>query len=64
MPNYLKYKYIFFLISISGQIRNIFPAETDPDPDPWKKCRILIPGQHQSIRLKKVLGSNIQQSQK
>ena len=35
MPTYLKYKYIFFFISISGRIRNIFPAE--PDPDPWKK---------------------------
>ena len=48
MPTYLKYKYSFFFISISGRIRsririrNIFPAE--PDPDPWKKCRILIPG--------------------
>ena len=35
MPTYLKYKYIFFFISISGRIRNFFPAE--PDPDPWKK---------------------------
>ena len=35
MPTYLKYKYIFFFISISGRIRirNIFRAE----PDPWKK---------------------------
>ena len=33
MPTYLKYNYIFFFISISGRIRNIFPA----DPDPWKK---------------------------
>ena len=31
IPTYLKY--IFFFISISGRIRNIFPAE----PDPWKK---------------------------
>ena len=30
-----KKKYIFFFISISGRIRNIFPAE--PDPDPWEK---------------------------
>ena len=37
MPAYLKCKYIFFFISISGRIRNIFPAEPDPDPDPWKK---------------------------
>ena len=48
IPTYLRYKYIFFFISISGRIRiwirNIFPAELDPDPDPWKKCRILIPG--------------------
>ena len=35
MPTYLKYKYIYFFNSISGRIRNIFPAE--PDPDPWKK---------------------------
>ena len=35
MPTYLKYKYIFFFMSISGWIRNIFPAE--PDSDPWKK---------------------------
>ena len=37
IPTYLKCKYIFFFISISGQIRirNFFPAE--PDPDPWKK---------------------------
>ena len=35
MPTYLKYKYTFFFISISGRIRNIFP--TEPDPDPWKK---------------------------
>ena len=37
MPTYLKYKYIFFFILISGRIRirNIFPAE--PDPDPRKK---------------------------
>ena len=45
-PNYLKYKYIFFFISISGrirsriQIRNFFSAE--PDTDPWKK----IPDPH------------------
>ena len=39
MPTYIKYKYIFFFISISGRIRirNIFPAEPDPDTDPWKK---------------------------
>ena len=44
MPTYLKSKYILFFISISGRIRirNIFPAQ--PDPDPWEKCRILIPG--------------------
>jgi len=43
MPTYLKDKYIFFFISISGRIRilNIFPAE--PDPDQGKKCLILIP---------------------
>ena len=45
MPTYLKYKYIFFFISISGRIRsrNIFPAESDPDPLK-KEIRILIPG--------------------
>ena len=41
MPTYLKYIYIFFFIPISGRIRsrirNIFPAEPDPNPDPWKK---------------------------
>ena len=37
MPTYLKHKYIFFFISISGRIRNIFPSKPDPDPDPWKK---------------------------
>ena len=43
IPTYLKYKYIFFFISISGliRIRIFFSAELDPDP--WKKCRILIP---------------------
>ena len=43
VPTYLKYKNIFFFISISGRIRsriririrNFFSAE--PDPDPWKK---------------------------
>ena len=35
MPTYLRYKYIFFFISISGRIRNFFSAE--PDSDPWKK---------------------------
>ena len=30
MPTYLKHKYIFFFISISGRIRNIFLAEPDP----------------------------------
>ena len=42
IPTYLKYKNIFFLISISGRIRirNFFSAE--PDPDPWKK----IPDPH------------------
>ena len=43
IPTYLKYKNIFFFISISGRIRsriririrNFFSAE--PDPDPWKK---------------------------
>ena len=40
MPTYLKYKYIFFFISISGRIRNIFPAELDPDP--WEKNVGLI----------------------
>ena len=35
MPTYLKYEYIFFFISISGRIRNNFPAE--PDSDPGKK---------------------------
>ena len=37
---YLQYKYIFFLIFISGRIWNFFSAE--PDPDPWKK----IPDPH------------------
>ena len=48
IPTYLKYKNIFFFISISGRIRsrnririrNFFSAE--PDPDPWKK----IPDPH------------------
>ena len=50
IPAYLKCKYIFFFISISGRIRsrirsririrNFFSAE--PDPDPWKK----IPDPH------------------
>ena len=40
-PTYLKYEYYFFFISISGRIRNIFPAE--PDPIRGKRCRILIP---------------------
>ena len=42
IPTYLKCKYIFFFISISGRIRirNFFSAE--PDPDPWKK----IPDPH------------------
>ena len=37
MHTYLKYRYFFFFISISGRIRsrNLFPAE--PDPDQWKK---------------------------
>ena len=39
IPTYLKYKYIFYFISISGLIRirnrNLF--STEPDPDPWKK---------------------------
>ena len=43
IPTYLKYKYIFFFISISGRIRilNILPAE--PDPDPWKNMSDLHP---------------------
>ena len=39
MPTYLNINIFFFFISISGRsrsrIRNIFPAELDPDP--WKK---------------------------
>ena len=35
MTTYLKHKYIFVFISISGRIRGFFPVE--PDPDPWKK---------------------------
>ena len=56
IPTYLKYKYIFFFISISGRIRsriwiriqNFFSAE--PDPYPWKKipdpypCFVYIQG--------------------
>ena len=47
IPTYLKYKYIFFFISISGRIRirNFFSAE--PDPDPWKK----IPDPHPCISI-------------
>ena len=30
-----KIEIYFFFISISGRIRNIFPAELDPDP--WEK---------------------------
>ena len=37
MPTYLKYKYAFFFISISGQIRIFCSSEPDPDLDPWKK---------------------------
>ena len=44
MPIYLKYKYMYFFISISGRIRNIFPAE--PDTDPWKK----MSGPHRCLR--------------
>ena len=44
IPTYLKYKYIFFFVSISARIRilNLFSAEPDLDPDPWKK----IPDPH------------------
>ena len=48
MPTYLKYKYIFFFISISGRIRSriFFPAAPDPwkkmsDPHPWKNAGVL-----------------------
>ena len=37
MPTYLKYEYIFFFISISGRIRNIFQLS---------RIRILIPAEN------------------
>ena len=47
MPTYLENEYIFFFISIKGriQIRIFFQS----DPDPWKKCRILIPVQKNEL---------------
>ena len=42
VPTYLKYKNIFFFISISGRIRIFFSAEPDPDPDPASKDRLPV----------------------
>ena len=48
MPTYLKYEYIFSLFRF--KVRSGFAfffssgfASFQPDSDPWKKCRILIP---------------------
>ena len=43
MPTYPKYEYIFLLHFDLRSDPDFFPAEPDPNPYPWKKCRILIP---------------------
>ena len=50
MPTYLKYKYIFFLHSISGRIRIRIFFQLSRIRIRGKKCRILIPDYKQRVK--------------